>query len=137
MDLEKYIFDPEQDPGLQGVLYDGLLSAGDTLLWIGREKSRKSNLVLQFIICAAIGRPFLLFPFDHPQPLKVVVVDFETKRNSLHQRYQAVCDALGLTDGERKLLHENLKNRGMHLTPEAPTYSMRAHGGLPAYAGGV
>ena len=26
---------------------------------------------------------------------------------------------------------------GMHLTPEAPTYSMRAHGGLPAYAGGV
>ena len=27
--------------------------------------------------------------------------------------------------------------RGMHLTPEAPTYSMRAHGGLPAYAGGV
>ena len=26
----------------------------------------------------------------------------------------------------------------MHfLTPEAPTYSMRAHGGLPAYAGGV
>ena len=28
-------------------------------------------------------------------------------------------------------------NRGMHLTPEAPTYSMRAHGGLPAYAGGV
>ena len=28
-------------------------------------------------------------------------------------------------------------DRGMHLTPEAPTYSMRAHGGLPAYAGGV
>ena len=26
---------------------------------------------------------------------------------------------------------------GMHLTPEAPTYSMRAHGGLPADAGGV
>ena len=25
----------------------------------------------------------------------------------------------------------------MHLTPEAPTYSMRAHGGLPADAGGV
>ena len=26
---------------------------------------------------------------------------------------------------------------GMHFTPEAPTYSMRAHGGLPADAGGV
>ena len=29
------------------------------------------------------------------------------------------------------------KGGGMHLTPEAPTYSMRAHGGLPADAGGV
>ena len=32
---------------------------------------------------------------------------------------------------------EHWQYRGMHLTPEAPTYSMRAHGGLPAYAGGV
>ena len=28
-------------------------------------------------------------------------------------------------------------NRGMHLTPETPTYSMRGCGGLPADAGGV
>ena len=27
--------------------------------------------------------------------------------------------------------------RGMHLTPETPTYSMRGCGGLPADAGGV
>ena len=39
----------------------------------------------------------------------------------------------------RKLYLENklLEKGGMHLTPEAPTYSMRAHGGLPADAGGV
>ena len=28
-------------------------------------------------------------------------------------------------------------DRGMHLTPETPTYSMRGCGGLPADAGGV
>ena len=28
-------------------------------------------------------------------------------------------------------------NRGMHLTPETPTYSLRGCGGLPADAGGV
>ncbi len=37
---------------------------------------------------------------------------------------------------EYELMDES-EIRGMHLTPEAPTYSMRAHGGLPAYAGGV
>ena len=37
----------------------------------------------------------------------------------------------------RRDLAPELGYRGMHLTPEAPTYSMRAHGGLPAYAGGV
>ena len=30
-----------------------------------------------------------------------------------------------------------LRVRGMHLTPETPTYSMRGCGGLPADAGGV
>ena len=30
-----------------------------------------------------------------------------------------------------------LVDRGMHLTPETPTYSMRGCGGLPADAGGV
>ncbi len=99
-DLGSYVFDPETDPDDEGVLYEGLLCAGDILLWIGREKSRKSNLVLQFFICAALG---------HPRPLKVVVVDFETKGKSLHQRYKAVSDALGLTDDQRKLLRGNLK----------------------------
>ena len=31
----------------------------------------------------------------------------------------------------------NDRSRGMHLTPETPTYSMRGCGGLPADAGGV
>ena len=31
----------------------------------------------------------------------------------------------------------DLQYRGMHLTPETPTYSMRGCGGLPADAGGV
>ena len=32
---------------------------------------------------------------------------------------------------------DHYRNRGMHLTPETPTYSMRGCGGLPADAGGV
>ena len=32
---------------------------------------------------------------------------------------------------------DNCQDRGMHLTPETPTYSMRGCGGLPADAGGV
>ena len=39
--------------------------------------------------------------------------------------------------GDRRLWLTVMGIQGMHLTPEAPTYSMRAHGGLPAYAGGV
>ena len=31
----------------------------------------------------------------------------------------------------------NIRDSGMHLTPETPTYSMRGCGGLPADAGGV
>ena len=34
-------------------------------------------------------------------------------------------------------LARHCPNRGMHLTPETPTYSMRGCGGLPADAGGV
>ena len=37
----------------------------------------------------------------------------------------------------RKQRYLELTNRGMHLTPETPTYSMRGCGGLPADAGGV
>ena len=32
---------------------------------------------------------------------------------------------------------KNRRDRGMHFTPETPTYSMRGCGGLPADAGGV
>ena len=38
---------------------------------------------------------------------------------------------------DRKTAREQFGYRGMHLTPETPTYSMRGCGGLPADAGGV
>ena len=58
------------------------------------------------------------------------------------QRFVTRIEGPNVKKGSNKMdlaegLIEDIRNRGMHLTPEAPTYSMRAHGGLPAYAGGV
>ena len=89
--------------------------------------------------------------FDNPQQ----VVDFKTlqaKYDRLTNRVDQTMDRVAIEselDGLRNLYFATLALGGillavlgipwggMHLTPEAPTYSMRAHGGLPAYAGGV
>ena len=42
-----------------------------------------------------------------------------------------------LLSPELRHRHPQCRHRGMHLTPETPTYSMRGCGGLPADAGGV
>src|ERR1700730_10318692 len=73
-----FIFDPDEQPPAESVIYEGFLSAGDLVTWIGREKHRKTNLLLQLAICAAIGRDFLGFRFRAPEPLRVTFVDYET-----------------------------------------------------------
>src|SRR5579863_8298907 len=57
-DLESFVFDPAAEVEHDQKLYDGLLYLGDLVVWLGREKHRKSNLILQFTICAALGRDF-------------------------------------------------------------------------------
>ena len=47
-------------------------------------------------------------------------------------RFFCVCIGVGFVFRLLESAH-----RGMHLTPETPTYSMRGCGGLPADAGGV
>ena len=107
--LGEYVFDPDGDPPEERTYYEGLMGEGDLVVWLGREKHRKTNFILQFSICAATGRDFLVFGFAAARPLKVVVVDYETKTGSLRRRYAAICDALKLTGDERTALRDNLR----------------------------
>src|SRR5258708_7269927 len=107
--LAPYIFKTDAELPKERVFYEGLLTEGDFAIWLGREKHRKTNLLLQFAICAALGRSFLNFEFVPSQPLKVVVLDYETKTHSLKRRYDAICTAMELTEGDLRVLNENLE----------------------------
>jgi hypothetical protein len=109
--LDRHIFNPEADPPDDEPIFDGLLSKPDLAVWVGREKHRKSNVALQLAICAATGRDFLNFKFASPEPLKVVIVDYESKnaKGKFPRRYEAICRALNLTQPEREMLKANLK----------------------------
>ena len=66
----------------------------------------------------------------------------ELAMSTLRCRRGLPYEAKSLPSGEEREYHvrvgvPNRKEGGMHLTPEAPIYSMRACGGLPAYARGV
>jgi hypothetical protein len=127
-DLGRYFFDdssPEAEPDQQ--LFTGLLARGDFCVWLGREKHRKSNLILQLAILAALGRDFLGFRFAAEPPLKVTLIDFESKGNSLKQRYAGIVAALNLSEPEQKQLRENLRILGVrkirragHIFPKFP-----------------
>jgi RecA-family ATPase len=100
------VFDPDAIPPMQTRFLKGVLSEGELALWIGREKHRKSSMVLLFSVSLALGKPFL--GFATPAPLRVVILDYESKPGSLKRRYDAICNALGLTPEERQQLRENL-----------------------------
>jgi hypothetical protein len=104
-----FVFDPDAEPPAESPIFDGFLTKGDLCLWVGREKHRKTNMVLQCAICAALGKNFLWFPFSASGPLKVVFIDYESKSSSLWRRYRAICDALGLSSEEKGKLKENLQ----------------------------
>src|SRR6516165_10139377 len=82
----RYIFDVSARIPLEQSIYEGLLAKGDLAVWLGREKHRKSNVLLQLAICAALARPFLHFRFCPEKPLKVVLLDYESRSQSLKQR---------------------------------------------------
>jgi hypothetical protein len=107
--LDEFVFCPDQEPPPEQYILDGFLYQGVLVVWIGREKHRKTNLLLQLAICAAAGRPFLSFSFAPAEPLRVVFVDYESKTRKLKGRYEAICRALNLTDEEKHLLKANLR----------------------------
>ena len=73
--LDEFIFCPDKEPPPEQYIFTGFLYKGVLVTWIGREKHRKTNLLLQLAICAAAGRAFLSFPFAPAEPLRVVFVD--------------------------------------------------------------
>ncbi len=106
--LEPFVFDPDAEPPPEEPIFEGFLSKGDLTFWIGREKHRKTNILLQLAICAAVGRNFLHFCFTAPQPQRVVMVDYESKTRRLKERYEAICRAMDLIEEEKNRLKENL-----------------------------
>jgi hypothetical protein len=52
-EMPSFIFSPTQEPPIETTFFDGFLTEGDLVLWIGREKHRKSNIILQFAIATA------------------------------------------------------------------------------------
>src|SRR5262249_15856019 len=106
--LEDFVFDPNTAPETEEWIYEGLMHVGEQLIWLAREKARKSTVLLQMMISAALGRNFLNFKYALNQPVKVVIVDYESSNRSLHKRYKPICDALGMNDEERRPLAANL-----------------------------
>jgi RecA-family ATPase len=104
-----FIFDTTARIPPEQPIYDGLLAKGDLAIWLGREKHRKSNVLLQFAICAALGRPFLHFKFCAGKPLRVAVLDYESKSQTLKGRYDAIVAAMGLDQPAREALKANLR----------------------------
>src|ERR1700730_14844172 len=106
---ERFVFNPAAFIPPEQPIYEGLLAKGDLAIWLGREKHRKSSVLLQFAICAALGRPFLHFPFRPSQGLKVVVLDYESKSQTIKNRYTAIVATMGLTKVEQETLHARLQ----------------------------
>ena len=104
-----FVFNPAAPIPPEQPIYEGLLAKGDLAIWLGREKHRKSCVLLQFAICTALGRAFLHFPFRPRPGLKVVVLDYESKSQTIKGRYAAIVAAMGLTAVEHELLRANLK----------------------------
>ena len=103
------VFDPQLDTPKEIAVFEGLLAASDLVAWIGREKHRKTTLLLGLAICAAVGRAFLNFRFTAPSLLRVVFIDYESKTHSLKHRYASICKAMALLPAEEELLRANLQ----------------------------
>jgi len=65
----KYLFDPTAKPSPDEQIFAGFIAKDELAVWIGHEKHRKTTLVLDFAIAAAVGQDFLGFRFAAPAPL--------------------------------------------------------------------
>lgn len=103
-----YLFDPGAVHSRTEHIFHGFLAKNELAVWIAHEKHRKTTLVLDLAICAALGLDFLGFQFAAPAPLRVVMFDFESKDDSIDRRSSAICTSLGLSDADRARLWSHL-----------------------------
>jgi hypothetical protein len=102
-------FDPAAQVEEVEMIYDRLLKKRDIVVWLAREKSGKSTLLLQLAMCAAAGKAFLHFRFLGPHPLRVVIIDYESTDSVLQKRYQSILNDLCFSEQEQELVKQNLK----------------------------
>lgn len=124
--LDLRIFDPDSPVPAERLIYEGFLSEGDLGIWIGTEKHRKTTLVLQLAMSAALGRDFLGLRFAVKGPLRIVIIDYESKAGSLKRRWDAISAAMGLGVSDRQQLKNNL-----HIIPVREV--IRAGVGFPRF----
>jgi RecA-family ATPase len=89
-----YIYEPTAQHSRAEQIFQGFLAKDELAVWIGHEKHRKTTLVLDFAVAAALGRDFLAFRFMPSTALRVVMFDYESKDDSIYRRSEAICNAL-------------------------------------------
>ena len=80
-----------------------LFDAGDKVVIIGQSKTRKSFFALQLALCLAASRSFLGFPAI--QDTKVLIIQFEIRKNKYHARFNKLRTALSIEGHELTNLH--------------------------------
>ena len=83
------------------------LCRGSSLLITGQSGIGKSSFTMQMACSFAIGRE--LFGIPVKRPLRIGVVQAENDIGDLSEQYRGVTEAMGLSNTERDLLHENLR----------------------------
>jgi hypothetical protein len=116
--LKPFIFDPTAPRLPSDFIYEYFLKPSATIVWLGREKHRKTNLVLQLAMCVALGRDFLWMKYRREKPIRAVFFDYESSTEGLQMRYDALCQAMKLSDEERITLRTNLKIIALHRVSE-------------------
>jgi hypothetical protein len=104
-----YIYEPTAQHSRAEQIFQGFLAKDELAVWIGHEKHRKTTLVLDFAVAAALGRDFLAFRFMPSTALRVVMFDYESKDDSIYRRSEAICNALHLSTDDRARLWQNLR----------------------------
>jgi len=107
--LDVGLFDPKAVQEVDEYIFEDLLCRSDLAVWIGREKHRKSTLILQLAVSAALGRKFLHFKHGQGEPMPVVILDYESKANSFKKRQSAICRAMKLSGEDEATLQTHLK----------------------------
>lgn len=80
-----------------------LFDIGDKVVIIGQSKTRKSFFALQLALSLAASRSFLGFPVTKDN--KILIVQFEIRKNKYHARFNKLRESLGVDGYELNNLH--------------------------------